>query len=157
MRLCSEIDCDDEHYAKGLCERHWRKAWKRTAAGRKSTLSARTLTHKTAHGRAMVLLSSARARSRQKGWPDPIIDVSVIEQILLAGHCEVSGLPFDMSAGHGLGKLPLAPSIDRPDSSLPYSSTNFRIVCWAVNAGLATWGIDMYLLVADAVRQNVGR
>lgn len=41
------------------------------------------------------------------------------------------------------GRRPLAPSIDRIDSSLGYTRQNCRIVCAAVNYAMNVWGEDV--------------
>lgn len=63
------------------------------------------------------------------------------------GHCEVSGVPFDMSAANGM-RRPFAASLDRIDSAMGYSFENCRMVCVLVNIALNEWGLDPLLQVA---------
>jgi hypothetical protein len=68
------------------------------------------------------------------------------------GTCDLTGIPFDLSAGQGKGRLPYAPSIDRPNISEPYTKENFRVVLWAINIGCSTWGYETYLKIARAIK-----
>jgi hypothetical protein len=54
------------------------------------------------------------------------------------GRCEISGYPFSTT---GEPRRPDALSIDRIDCSQGYVFSNVRLVCAAVNASLATWGL----------------
>lgn len=97
-------------------------------------------------GRARRLLRSATRSSSKRGHPPPELSVEDLVPALERGVCAVTGLSFVWrTAGN---YHPLSPSIDRPDSSKPYSKDNFRIVCWAVNAGCGSWGQNIYLAIA---------
>lgn len=66
------------------------------------------------------------------------------------GHCEVTGLRFSFDE-HGCAKRkPFIPSIDRKDSSGPYSFDNCRLVCLAVNFAMNQWGIDVLDMLCRA-------
>lgn len=65
------------------------------------------------------------------------------------GRCEVSGLPFNFEV-HGK-RRPFAPSIDRIDSSVGYTPTNSRLVCFAVNVGMNCWGDAPFLRICRAL------
>lgn len=47
---------------------------------------------------------------------------------MIAGKCEVTGLPFEWSIGS-----PWAPSLDRIDSARGYTHENTQLVCWIYN------------------------
>lgn len=60
---------------------------------------------------------------------------------LTGGCCEVSKIPFDMTADCIAGsRRPFVPSVDRINSSLGYTPENVRIVCYIVNSAMGTWG-----------------
>lgn len=70
------------------------------------------------------------------GWPSPDFSSTYIEQKILNGFCEVTGIPFDLTSSFSdtvHAKNPWVPSIDRIDSSLPYSKDNIQIVVFMYN------------------------
>jgi hypothetical protein len=58
------------------------------------------------------------------------LTVEWIEQRLLQGVCEVTGIAFVI----GSTKHPFLPSVDRIDSDKGYTPDNCRIVLWIINA-----------------------
>lgn len=66
------------------------------------------------------------------------------------GHCEVSGVSFNMARPAGAFRRPLAPSIDRMNASVGYDSRNCRLVCSAVNFAMNEWGLDVFVMIARA-------
>ena len=111
----------------------------------------------TPEGCAKKLIRAARANSNKRGHQAPTIAWQDLLPALIRGTCAVSGLPLDFSPSAGRGKLPLAPSLDRLDASKPYTKDNFRVVCWALNAGCSTWGLNVYLRVAAAALAQSSR
>jgi hypothetical protein len=66
------------------------------------------------------------------------------------GRCMLTGLPFrETAVGSGRARRPFAPSLDRIDSSQPYSRRNCRLVLQAVNFALNSWGDDVFLAIAE--------
>lgn len=55
--------------------------------------------------------------------------------------CAVTGSAFSLDAING--KRPMAPSIDRINSSDGYARTNCRVVCLAANLAMNVWGDDV--------------
>lgn len=102
----------------------------------------------TSKGRAVALFITAKGRSKKlnvafdldRGW---------IEKRIVAGHCEVTGLPFKLSRGKG--QQALSPSLDRIKAGGGYTKKNCRVVCWAVNAAFGNWGLAQFLPVARAL------
>jgi hypothetical protein len=88
----------------------------------------------TIHGRAVHMLENARRRAKKNG-----VNCSLtwewLEQKLSNGKCEVSNIPFDMSAGNGKGhrKNSWAPSVDRINQMGDYSPENCRMTVWIYN------------------------
>lgn len=76
-----------------------------------------------------------------------------VESLYLAskGHCEVSGLPFDMRQVEGANRRPYLPSIDRRDGFLGYSRDNCRMVCCAVNLAMNEFGEDVLWEIASSM------
>ena len=58
------------------------------------------------------------------------LTVEWIEQRLLQGVCEVTGIAFEMKGD----RRPFMPSIDRIDSGKGYTPDNCRVVLWIINA-----------------------
>lgn len=92
--------------------------------------------HLSPRKRANWLFKSIRARCRQRG-----VEVTItrdwIEQRVVAGFCEVTGLPFDIRrdprADDGHFSNPFAPSVDRIDRKKGYTPGNCVVVCWIYN------------------------
>ncbi len=75
------------------------------------------------------------------------------------GHrCLLSGVPFSLEVlGHGAAPRPYAPSIDRIDARRGYTADNIRIICWAANLLLGTWGDEPVMKVATGIARRGGR
>ena len=91
----------------------------------------------TPNGRAYQLLQAARMRAKKRDEPMTLSVEWVLEKIA-NGHCEVSGMEFDMSRAGT--KNPYAPSIDRIDSNKGYTPENCRVILWALNTAFSHWG-----------------
>ena len=86
--------------------------------------------------RAQRLYGNAQKRAKQNGWPAPDFGSSWIEERILEGACEVTGIPFDLtshSSPTSHAKNPWVPSIDRVDNAKPYSRDNVQIVVYMYN------------------------
>jgi len=97
--------------------------------------------------RAMCLVAAARVRSRAKGIPFELgpNDVELLQRVIDAGRCELSGAPFMLTGARG----PRSPSLDRKVPSLGYVSGNVRVICHALNAALGDWGEIALLEIID--------
>lgn len=107
--------------------------------------------------RAKRLLGAARARARAAGLPYSV-DAAFTKQVqavLDAGVCELTGLPFSFTPDSA-GPPPMSPSLDRIVPELGYVPGNVRVVCWAVNAALGGWGLDVAKRVAAALLSSPG-
>lgn len=95
--------------------------------------------HKTA--------AQLRSRSRSKGWSACLTTIDIKALLLRSGgRCEVTGLKFH-TVEHAK-RHPLAPSIDRIDSSVGYIRGNCRVVCYAANVAMNHWGEEMFGQIA---------
>jgi hypothetical protein len=68
--------------------------------------------------------------------------------------CAVTGLPFDLSPkppGEGRRQKWSSPSLDRIKSDSSYTAGNWRVVLFAVNCALGTWGDDVLSLISRAI------
>lgn len=94
-------------------------------------------------------MSSCRARARRAGLACTVTVDWVVERIKQG--CELTGLPFELSHESRIKqRSPYAPSIDRIDCTQGYTKENCRLVVWAMNALLGSWGEDVALRVAVA-------
>ncbi len=84
------------------------------------------------------LIHATRGRAKVAGVP---FDLDQYEEELkvrfAAGVCEMSGIPLDVNP---TGLTFDALSIDRIDPEKGYVYSNIRIVCFAMNAALGSWG-----------------
>jgi hypothetical protein len=86
--------------------------------------------------RAQRLHGNAQKRAKANGWPVLDFDSLWIEEKIRLGTCEVTGIPFDLETQVSESvhaKNPWVPSIDRIDSSKPYSRDNVQIVVYMYN------------------------
>lgn len=70
--------------------------------------------------------------------------------------CEVTKIPFNVSAETAGERRPYAPSIDRIDCRQGYTPENVRVVCVAVNIAMNEWGEDVLYRVCTALVKNGG-
>lgn len=99
-------------------------------------------------------LQKAHTRTRKKG-----IEVSLSRECVdflaqrSAGACEVTDVPF-IAKAYGVASKqpagPFSPTIDRIDSSLGYQIDNCRVVCYAANLAMSSWGEDVLAAIAHA-------
>lgn len=78
------------------------------------------------------------------------LDDQWLEKRLLAGACELTGIPFNMAATSRRPEM-FGPSIDRKRPELGYTKGNCRLVLFAINLALNTWGLEAFLPVAKAL------
>ena len=100
--------------------------------------------------RALVLVTAARYRAKQAGLPfdlDQFADQ--LQARIDAGRCELSGLPFRLDGGRTWD----SPSLDRIIPELGYTITNVRVVLFALNVMMNTWGEEPVLKVADGIKE----
>ena len=85
--------------------------------------------------RSQRLYGNAQKRAKAMGWPPPDFTSEWIEEKILNGYCEATGIPFDLDTKQTEihASNPWVPSIDRIDSSLPYLKENVQIVVYMYN------------------------
>ena len=97
--------------------------------------------------RASRLLADARQR-RPEGFA---LTLAWVTEKIANGVCEVTGIHFDVD-GHGAPARPFTPSLDRTDSSLPYTPENTKVVVWIYNRAK---GVHDHNSVMDLARALV--
>lgn len=70
-----------------------------------------------------------------------------------AGFCEVTGIKFDLG-GDGAPARPFTPSLDRTDSSLPYTPENTKVVVWIYNRAKGVHDHNSVMEMAKALVAN---
>ena len=101
----------------------------------------------TPNGRARLLIFFAAKRAKEC-----FLDVTNIAARIAAGHCEATGIPFDLKPGPDKHHAnPWAPSLDRRDSAKGYTTENVQVVCAAYNYAKSEWSGDVLLVLARAI------
>lgn len=89
--------------------------------------------------RAKRLIYLAKGRAKKRGIPCDL-DIKFIEQKLILGKCEATGIPFEFGADIKRRRHPFAPSIDRIDPTKGYTKENIQVVVFVHNAARGDWG-----------------
>lgn len=101
----------------------------------------------------------SRVKYRNKAIGAKPISFNCLETIVRRskGKCELTGIPFNCRKIGKASRLPFIPSIDRISPNLPYTKSNCRIVCLAVNVALNEWGEEVLdLLVKSRANYILG-
>ena len=109
----------------------------------------------TPRGRAQYLRNNARRRALQRDVPFTL-QTDWVEEKLLRGVCEITGIPFRFTNGNGMGVQGFySPSLDRTVPEKGYTPENVRVVLWGYNAckSSATHA-DVLVLVEALCTQN---
>lgn len=134
------------------CHRHLKAIWisdpKNRALVNAST--RRTRRPKPKCHKAIVLLGHCRRRAKKRG-KDFSLTLEWVDERLLAGVCEVTGISFAMKGS----RHPFMPSIDRIDSSKGYTPENSRVVLWMINAAKNDLAEDDFLSALRQVAEAV--
>lgn len=89
----------------------------------------------TPRGRAQTMYNAASSRAKKFGFPCTI-NRQFLEDKILAGTCERSGIVFDLKhAPYKGGRNPFSPSIDKIDPTKGYTPDNTQVVAWCYNTG----------------------
>jgi hypothetical protein len=106
--------------------------------------------------RASLILRRAKNRCLLKQKGQVTISVKEIEQKILRGVCEFTGLPFDLKQPVNTKNNLYAPSLDRIDNANPdYSSKNTRLVLVGVNQTLNEHGEKAILPILKAMVSTI--
>lgn len=109
----------------------------------------------SARGRERILWHSAKARALAKGLEFSLTREWIQDRLIL-GCCELTGLPFSWGTRRGDGQMngAFSPSIDRRDITKGYTPENCRVVVWALNCALGQWGEEVFAVVAKAYTES---
>lgn len=89
-------------------------------------------------------LDGARERSRKRNMPCYLTKEDILDMVVRSGgRCELTGIWFNNKTGDSV-RNPWSPTIDRIDSSKPYTKDNCRLVCYAINTAISEWGEDIF-------------
>ena len=92
---------------------------------------------------------NARKRAERKHL-DFSLNRDLLRKRYESGVCEITGIPFAYNPGEQWRR----PSLDRIDNSRGYTEDNVRLVLFAVNSLLGSWGEDAAITVAKAFLQR---
>lgn len=93
---------------------------------------------------------AARSRARKKNLDFNLTRDWIFEKLKLP-FCEATGLPFNMTDKPPAGKRfhPFAPSIDRIDPKLGYTTDNCRMVIWIFNQSKSNTEPSLFDLITS--------
>ena len=137
------------------CQRKQEAAWRQKNAARLAETRRRRSEKERAYrqqydakNRGLLLLMEAKRRAAKRGLPfDLDAHAAEIERRIQAGKCEMTGLPLEM---HNKGTGWDSPSLDRIDPKAGYVLSNIRVVCFAMNAAMGSWGETILQTVMSA-------
>jgi hypothetical protein len=94
--------------------------------------------------------AQTRHRTRARGSEGAGLTPREIADLLLRsrGRCEVTGIAFQRGRPARARSSPFLHSIDRIDSSRGYEAWNCRVVCYAVNVAMNSWGEEVFAKIA---------
>jgi hypothetical protein len=119
----------------------------KTPKGRAVRNKTNKNTRRKPYGRALVLWHAARVRAHKNAL-DFTLTVEWVREKVMAGHCELSGIPFDFSEiGKKSNAKPYSPSIDKINSHRGYTPDNCRVICWALNSAFGHWGEEEFVKI----------
>lgn len=103
------------------------------------------------------LFNRCKRNSKQRCVDIFLTENDVMDLVLQSNlRCAVSGIRLQLQVeGYGIGN-PWSISIDRINSSQPYSVENCRIVCLAANIAMGSWGFEVLKTLSTEV-VNYGR
>ena len=134
--------------------------WQKTPQGRESKNRSRRKQWETPQGRAYALWRVAKASANKRGLE---IDITpeFIRELISAGECSVTGIPFVFERRHTEGEKPqrhpFGPSIDRKDPTKGYVRDNVQLVVWIYNAAKSNWSHGHVLQLAEALVSREGQ
>lgn len=127
------------HRQKTLSQHHKREAnWRASSQA-------------TVKGRASRMISRAKTFARRYGVEfDLTVDWLIPK--LADGHCEVTGLPFELSPNSmSCRSNPFQPSLDRIKTGGGYTTNNVRVTVFIYNVARSDFGDEAVMTLAEAM------
>jgi hypothetical protein len=96
------------------------------------------------------MFQRTKSRAKLKGI---IFELTLdwVQEKLLQGACEVTGLPFTLDTGQSSKHNPWSPTIDRKESTMGYTPENCQVVVWAYNVAKNSWPHSVVQTMAEAL------
>jgi hypothetical protein len=102
--------------------------------------------------RAKELIRLAHTRAKKKNIPFDLDKYEAQMTVRVDRNvCEMTGIALQRK----LPKEYNSPSLDRIDPSQGYVYDNVRVVCYALNCALGTWGEDRLLKIVAALNERI--
>ncbi|OPL11933.1 MAG: hypothetical protein AVO39_11730 [delta proteobacterium MLS_D] len=97
------------------------------------------------------LINTARSRAAKKNIPFNLDEYrEEIKKLVSRMKCKLTGIPLDPTAKKTFN----SPSLDRINPKEGYVIHNVRIVSYAVNCALGTWGEDVLRMIAKKLLEK---
>ena len=116
--------------------------------------------HESTHYRAQTLFWAAKRAAKKRNLPFDL-DVDWIENKLIAGYCEVSGLPFAFTSlktgkGGAGSQNPFSPTLNITTPKKGYLKSNIKVVIWMYYSGKQNVSHDTFMQLCRAlVRKEI--
>lgn len=105
---------------------------------------------------AVKLYDTAKSTASSRGL-DFDLDFQDVLNRVKGGHCEVTGIPFDMrQRPQGGLDFPFRASLDRIDNTVGYVTGNIQVTCKMYNTSKWVWNDDDVLEFARALVKKKG-
>ena len=127
--------------------RKYRKAWAAKNRGKTAAAGRRFRVNHM----ATALILAAKYRAMGKGIPfDLDQHREELTKRVNAFTCELTGIPLDPTARKAFNSA----SLDRIEPALGYVYSNIRVVSYAVNCALGTWGENVLRMIATRLLER---
>lgn len=121
---------------------------------RAQALEMRETKFSTVEGRAARMFSACRARCKHSGIEFNLTKEWILNK-LIAGKCEATGIPFDLSLPprkeRGSRTRAFAPSLDRVQCGAGYTTDNVRVTVFIFNVAKSDFSDTELLTLANAI------
>jgi hypothetical protein len=102
--------------------------------------------------RARVLVKNIEKKCRKERLAFDL-DADWLASRLTKGRCELTGLPFTMTT---VSAEAYSPSVDRIRAGQGYTKDNCRVVLYALNMAMNSYGLEIFVPIAEALVARYG-
>lgn len=134
---------------KGMTRSEYLKDWRRKNPGYSNARLRRHMQSDPVRTAVSVIFRNAKNRARRRGVSFDI-ETSWLEERLVSGKCELTGLPFRFEIGS-----PYMPSLDRITSRQGYTANNCRVIIWFANQAKSDLDDRAVLVLLRRVVQGI--